>query len=92
MVGGSVSGNHSFINGWVATRKSTDPLDFIGDPVLLTNSNTTYYFELTSRGQAWGDYSDCSLDPCDKKTIWTIQQFCADTDVWGLQVAEVKFN
>jgi hypothetical protein len=37
----------------------------------------------------WGDYSRTTVDPCDDQTFWTIQEFVAGSDNWGVQVGEI---
>ena len=38
----------------------------------------------------WGDYSQTSVDPCDDMTMWTTQEFTANTNTWGVAVARVS--
>lgn len=100
-VGSSVSGANAFIDAVGFRRFKGDPKGFpelngianslMRDPIKFSNSQTSYNLQFTTTGpQRWGDYSYTSLDPIDKMTMWTIQEFCADTDVWGCQVIEIK--
>jgi hypothetical protein len=38
----------------------------------------------------WGDYSYTTLDPVDEITLWTIQEYAHDDDIWGTQVAALR--
>ncbi len=88
----------SFINAGFAGRTSEDNLNQLGNPVLYTKSCFPYNFTIQVLAvpigliqglEPWGPYSYTSLDPCNEKTMWTIQEFTAGTDTYGLQVAQL---
>lgn len=92
-LGSSTAGTQEFANAAAAGRLVSDPLGLIQDPTLYTDS-TTAYNPPADTGSAmnarrWGDYSYTSLDPCDNMTMWTIQEFCSDTDIWGVRVVKL---
>jgi len=37
----------------------------------------------------WGDYSMTSVDPADDMTMWTVQEFVAGENSYGVQVAKL---
>ncbi len=89
-LGCSTAGENRFVNCAIARRFKYDPQGTLQQPILYTDSNTTYNPEQdTSNPLRWGDYSYTSVDPCDDMTIWTIQEYCVDTDQWGVQVAQL---
>ncbi len=63
-------------------------------PVLYTTSVTNYLaqedWEFTPYAR-WGDHTRLSPNPGDS-TIWAFQQWCSDTNTWGLQAAQVQLN
>jgi hypothetical protein len=92
-LGFSVAGAAAYINAATIGRLSGDTLGTTqGVPVLYTASTTAYnpFFDPGSTtGRRWGDYSYTSLDPNDDMTLWTIQEFCDDTDSYGVRVAKL---
>ena len=42
-----------------------------------------------SSGRRWGDYSFVSVDPDDDMTMWTIQEFCSSSNIWGVRVVKL---
>jgi hypothetical protein len=93
LLGSSTAGASEFINTAFTTRLSSDPAGQMNVPTQFTSSSTAYNpagDDGSSAGvRRWGDYSFTSLDPADDQTMWTIQQFCSATNVYGLQVAKV---
>lgn len=64
----------------------------VGEPVLYTNSTFNYFatedWEFNPFAR-WGDHTRISPDPSDPNAFWTIQQWCSDTNTWGLQAAQI---
>ena len=97
-LGCTTSAADQFIDAMVVGRLVTDPPNTLQAPTFLTNSQFSYnYFsniDSASVGgggigrQRWGDYSYTALDP-DNMTMWTAQEFCARTDNWGIQIAQL---
>lgn len=40
-------------------------------------------------GRRWGDYSYVSLDPLDNMTMWMVNQYCSNTNVYGCNVTKL---
>lgn len=90
-LGCSTAGENRFVNCAIAQRFKYDPQGTLQQPILYTDSNTIYNpVQDPSNPLRWGDYSYTSVDPCDDMTIWTIQEYCVDTDQWGVQVAQLR--
>lgn len=89
-MGCSTAGAPFFADAAFALHFEGDALGSIRAPVLFTHADTAY--NLTAggpRGRRWGDYSNCSVDPTDNLTLWTIQEYCNATDSWGCQVGRL---
>src|SRR4029077_11453520 len=69
-------------------RLANDPLGTVNAPALFTASNTSYN-PSDGSPHRWGDYSFTSVDPSDDMTMWTIQEFCAGANTYGLEVAKL---
>ncbi len=90
LLGCSTAGAPYFIDAAFTQHFETDPLGFTRPPLIYTNSTTPYNFGPGSAsGRRWGDYSHTSVDPSDDLTLWTIQEWCSDTDTWGCQVGRI---
>jgi hypothetical protein len=74
-----------------AGRLADDPPGEIRLPELYTTASVGYNVPPSGGTvlRRWGDYSDTSLDPCDDMTVWTIQQYGAAADSWGVRVGKV---
>ncbi len=67
----------------------------VGTPVLYTNSVSDY--DATEDWEfypfaRWGDHTRVSPDPVNPQLFWTAQQWCSDTNTWGLEVGEIVAN
>jgi hypothetical protein len=64
----------------------------VATPVKYTNTSFAYNppGDPGGRfGRRWGDFSYTSLDPADDMTMWTIQEYCSSTNIWGVQVVKL---
>jgi hypothetical protein len=88
-LGFSTAGYVFYVDAGAAGRLSGDPPGTMQPFTLLTSSNTAYnrypFFE-----QQWGDYSQTLVDPNDDMTFWTFQEYCDDTNSWGVRVVQLK--
>ena len=91
MIGASVAGTNEYVNAAAIGRLAGDPPGSMREPALYTNAFAAYNANDNRRAglRRWGDYSHTSVDPCDDMTMWTVQQFTADVDKWGIAVARV---
>ena len=90
-MGFSVAGSAERINAATVGRLASDTLGSMQTPVLFTNSTTAYNPRDSSNApiNRWGDYSFVSVDPTDDMTMWTIQEFCSGTNVYGAQAVKL---
>ncbi len=91
VLGSSAAGTNEYINAAVAGVLAGDAAGTFRVPELFAASGSAYNGPTDPSRfnmRRWGDYSATSLDPCDDMTVWTIQQFAAAPDQWGVQVAK----
>jgi hypothetical protein len=91
-MGFSAAGASEYANAGTVGRLANDPLGTMRTPVLYTASSTSYNPSGDPGGpggRRWGDFSFTSVDPSDDMTMWTIQEFCNDTDSYGVQVVKL---
>jgi hypothetical protein len=98
MIGVSAAGSNEYVNAAAMGRLAGDPPGMFRDPMLYTDAFAAYNANdslLSGTASApgirrWGDYSHTSVDPCDDMTMWTIQQYTAEADKWGMAVARMS--
>jgi len=91
-MGFSSAASSDFINAGTCGRLATDPPGSMQAIFLYTHSVTTYNppgDAGSSRGRRWGDYSFTSVDPGDDMTMWTIQEFCSGSGVYGVRAVKL---
>jgi hypothetical protein len=91
VIGSTTAGTNEYVNAMAAGRLADDPPGEIRLPELYTAASVGYNVPPSNGAvlRRWGDYSDTSLDPCDDMTVWTIQQYGAAADAWGVRVGKV---
>ncbi|HEY1434975.1 MAG TPA: IPT/TIG domain-containing protein [Thermoanaerobaculia bacterium] len=89
-IGASASGAAEYVNAVTAGRLAADAAGTLQAPSLFTASATSYN-PAADPGppRRWGGHSYTSLDPDDDMTLWTIQEYCSDTDAWGVRAVEL---
>jgi hypothetical protein len=99
MIGASAAGSNEYVNAVAVGRLAGDPTGVFRDPALYTDAfaaynaddNRTAISATSPHGvRRWGDYSFTSVDPCDDMTMWTVQQYTAEENKWGMAVARMS--
>jgi len=79
------------VNGYAsiaaAGRLRTDASGTTQAPTLAQGSSTVYN-TFVSGTERWGDYSQTVVDPNDDQTMWTFQEYCNNTNTWGVRVIQ----
>ncbi len=92
-LGCSTAGSSENINAAASGRLANDTLGTQRNATLFTSSSTAYNPSGdpgdAQGGRRWGDFSYTSVDPCDDMTMWTIQEFCPSTNIWGVQICKL---
>jgi hypothetical protein len=88
-LGMSTAGASRLVNGAVASRLASDPIETMAAPTIVTPNTISTYNLDPSTPQAWSRMSSTSVDPDDDMTLWTLQQFVDATDSWGLQLVRI---
>jgi hypothetical protein len=89
--GYSTAGTPFPINAATNGRLSSDTLGTSQAVVIYTTNTTNAYNPPSDPGptRRWGDYSFTSLDPKDDMTMWTIQEYCSSTNIYGVQAVKL---
>ncbi|HET8946501.1 MAG TPA: immunoglobulin domain-containing protein [Candidatus Polarisedimenticolia bacterium] len=84
----STSGETNFADAAVAGRLGSDALGTTQAFTPVTFSDTPYD-DGFSFPEYWGTRSATVVDPNDAMTMWTFQEWCENTNSWGVQVAQL---
>jgi hypothetical protein len=87
-IGSSTSGAVNYADVAVSGRLASDPAGTTRpfDPATFS---TTSYDDGFSYPEYWGARSATVVDPRDAQTFWTFQEWCDDTNAWGVQVVQL---
>ncbi len=88
-LGCSVAGANRHAEIAVGGRLRGDPLHTLQNASTAVTSGFSYNLG-TPNPQRWGDFSHTSVDPTDNMTMWTVQEYCDATNVWGVRVIQLK--
>jgi hypothetical protein len=87
-IASSTSGEIDFADVAVAGRLASDPSGAT-QPFAPATFSTTSYDDGFSYPEYWGTRSSVIVDPNDAMTMWTFQEWCDDTNSWGVQVVQL---
>lgn len=82
------SSTTEFPSAYIDARRSTDPVDTLGTPVLFQAGVTSY--SSTNNPPRWGDYSGAGIDPADETSVWVAAEYTTSgANVnWGTSIAK----
>jgi len=87
-IGTSTSGENYFADAAVAGRLADDAAGAT-QPFAQATFSGTPYDDGFSFPEYWGSKSATVVDPNDAMTMWTVQEWCDDTNSWGVQVVQL---
>jgi hypothetical protein len=93
-LGSSTAGTLFHADAAAAGRLAGDALGTIQPYSALTSSTTAYNVAVSptpspTNPQRWGDYSYVGVDPLDDMTMWTFQEYCDNTNSWGVRAVQL---
>jgi hypothetical protein len=91
VLGSSTCATNQFVDVAVAGRYRTDAAGTI-QAAFLPTASTTVYAPASDPGpdRRWGDYSQTVVDSKDNMTMWTFQEYTANTSNWGVRAVQLK--
>jgi hypothetical protein len=95
IIGASAAGINEYVNAIAVGRLAGDPPGAFRDPNIYTAASAAYNANdnraaAPAGARRWGDYSHSVVDPCDDMTLWTVQQYTAEENKWGIAVARMS--
>jgi hypothetical protein len=92
-LGYSTAGTPYYADGGTVGRLAGDLAGTLQTPAFISASATAYNPPGDPggvSGRRWGDYSATTVDPIDDMTMWTIQEFCSSTNIYGCRIARLR--
>jgi hypothetical protein len=93
-IGGSTASAAAHADAWYAGRLPHAARGTVSAPTRYTHSSHAYNPPkdngLPGGARRWGDYSFTRVDPDDNQTLWTIQEYVRNTNIWGLRIARLS--
>ncbi len=78
------SSSNNYPNIMFAVQKSTDPVDTVETPQLLTLGNSPVTVAVTNNAARYGDYFGSGLDPSNPLHVWMAGEYVPSSAVyWG---------
>jgi hypothetical protein len=76
----------------ISGRYSSDALGTLQTYQLATTSTTSYTpaADAGPSARRWGDYSQTVVDPLDNMTMWSFQEYCNNTGIYGVRAVQLK--
>ncbi len=88
LLGSSVAAANRRAQVAIAGRYSSDAAGVLQPYDSLTKSTSAY--STAGNNDRWGDFSQTIVDPKDNMTMWTFQEYCNNTNQWGLRAVQIK--
>jgi hypothetical protein len=93
-IGGSTAGAAAHADAWYAGRLPHAARGTVSAPARYTHSSHAYNPPKDTHPgdgpRRWGDFSLVRVDPDDNQTLWTIQEYVRQTNIWGLRIARLS--
>jgi len=91
VIGFSGTSPAQFVSAFVAIGETAAGVTTFSDPI-VTVTGTADYLGLVGTRNRWGDYSATSLDPANRRSFWTIQEYVSAADVWTTRITQIVFG
>jgi len=90
MVGYTHFGPGLYPSAGYSTRTASDPLNTMEAGTTLKAGEASYFKDFGTGDNRWGDFSSTVVDPVDDTTMWTIQEYAGQNNMWALWWGEVN--
>jgi hypothetical protein len=92
MIGFSRFSSTQYASANYALRTSSDAAGTLRDDVVLKAGEGTYSRVPFFGSNYWGEHSSTVIDPTDDTGMWTLQEYAATSNRWGLWWGRVKIT
>lgn len=82
----SRSGLTEYAGAFMSWRLNSDPPSTLRQTVTVQAGRGNYVVDFGSGRNRWGDYMGIKLDPTDQYTFWSLTEYAAAVNTWGVWV------
>ena len=90
MVGYTHFGPGLYPSAGYSTRLASDTPSTMEAGITLKAGEAPYFKDFGTGDNRWGDFSSTVVDPVDDTSMWTIQEYAGNSNMWGLWWGKVN--
>ena len=83
MLGYTHFGTGIYPSGAYSMRLASDPPNTMESEVILKAGEASYFKDFGTGENRWGDFTATVVDPVDDTSMWTIQEYAGQSNMWG---------
>ncbi len=83
MLGYTHFGTGIYPSGAYSMRLASDPPNTMESEVMLKAGEASYFKDFGTGENRWGDFTATVVDPVDDTSMWTIQEYAGQSNMWG---------
>jgi hypothetical protein len=83
MLGYTHFGTGIYPSGAYSMRLASDPPNMMESEVMLKAGEASYFKDFGTGENRWGDFTATVVDPVDDTSMWTIQEYAGQSNMWG---------
>jgi hypothetical protein len=83
MLGYAHFGTGIYASGAYSMRLASDPPNTMESEVMLKAGAAPYFKDFGTGENRWGDFTATVVDPVDDTSMWTIQEYAGQSNMWG---------
>ena len=83
MLGYTHFGTGIYASAAYSMHLATDPANTMESEVVLKAGEASYFKDFGTGDNRWGDFTASVVDPVDDTSMWTIQEYAGQNNMWG---------
>jgi hypothetical protein len=83
MLGYTHFGTGIYASAAYSMHLATDPANTMEGEVMLKAGEASYFKDFGTGDNRWGDFTATVVDPVDDTSMWTIQEYAGQNNMWG---------
>ncbi len=83
MLGYTHFGTGIYASAAYSIHLASDPPNTMGSEVILKAGEASYFKDFGTGENRWGDFTATVVDPVDDTSMWTIQEYAGQSNMWG---------
>ena len=83
MIGYTHFGAGMYASAAYSMHLASDPPNTMESEVMLKAGEASYFKDFGTGDNRWGDFTATVVDPVDDTSMWTIQEYAGQSNMWG---------